>query len=767
MRWLWLLLLSVVVACDDGDPPTGAQAADAAPSGTTAEALEPTFQNVFTHILAPGCGSAGCHDANTASGGLALDDAAAAHAALFEQPVQNALALENAWLRLRPGDADRSFLWRKLTGPGVGEGMGMPSPATQLGPAWMDLVRRWIDAGAAFDEAPAQAVTDAPPLFVAREARELAFHDPIRDCISCHPNHVREWSMSNHAYAIADPVFNAMIQLGQKQTEGRLGQFCVQCHTPSGLAQGQTAVTQDPDGSYTQRLEDLDTASRRGVSCDICHSVTAVNDPRNARMVFTPDGTMRATIRDPADTPAHASTFSPLHGTSNLCGSCHNVINPAGAAIEETFDEWAASSFAGPGGKTCQGCHMPTYEGNAAVDGPRRTIHRHTFVGVDVSLLPEDEFPGYQEMRQLTAAMLRDAALLGLLTRPAENRITVLVENLAGHRLPSGATAERQMWLEVLVHDAERTLRFSSGTLDENSDLREDDAAHTVAPGTDPQLQVWRQKLYNDAGEVLYPWQATALTNHLIEPNATASVDYDFGALPAGEYTIQVRLLFRSFPPYFLRALEVDSGLDPAVKTRVPIVEMARATITIGLDGPPVGAGCPEGQVYDCNQTCQPAEWIGDGHCEDGVYSQWGAAHFACDAHAYDGGDCEAPNADPNCDAGLITDCVGACWPAHWLADSWCDDGQQQDWGDPDFRCAVHQWDHGDCPDPNDGPPTLGNSDDRTAEDCLVGFVRDCVDACHPQEWIGDGNCDDGSNSAFGSPNFLCEAHANDRGDCR
>jgi hypothetical protein len=39
-------------------------------------------------------------------------------------------------------------------------------------------------------------------------------------------------------------------------------------------------------------------------------------------------------------------------------------------------------------------------------------------------------------------------------------------------------------------------------------------------------------------------------------------------------YKASVRLLFRSLPPYFLRGLEDSAGLDPAVKTRLPSVEM-------------------------------------------------------------------------------------------------------------------------------------------------------------------------------------------------
>lgn len=53
-----------------------------------------------------------------------------------------------------------------------------------------------------------------------------------------------------------------------------------------------------------------------------------------------------------------------------------------------------------------------------------------------------------------------------------------------------------------------------------------------------------------------------------------------------------------------------------------------------------------------------------------------------------------------SCDTGGagVLDCVGACWPSAWIGDGVCDDGSLLPWGDPDFACAAHQWDGGDCP---------------------------------------------------------------------
>ena len=54
---------------------------------------------------------------------------------------------------------------------------------------------------------------------------------------------------------------------------------------------------------------------------------------------------------------------------------------------------------------------MPSRTGVAAVGHRKRTVHEHAFVGVDVSLLPSDEFPGYDEQREKTRALPQERGI--------------------------------------------------------------------------------------------------------------------------------------------------------------------------------------------------------------------------------------------------------------------------------------------------------------------------------------------------------------------
>jgi hypothetical protein len=422
---------------------------------------------------------------------------------------------------------------------------------------------------------------------------ELAGFAGPAQCAECHPRHAADWEISNHAYAIVDPVFQAMLKLGQAETDGELDNFCVRCHSPIADETGQAPVQRDADGVAFQDLDALDSIARHGVSCDGCHTTTSVEATANAEYTLTPDGTRRAGIFDPEPNDFHASEFSGVIPVSEFCGTCHQVVSEFytdSFVLEGTFGEWLGSRF-NNGGQHCQKCHMPTYRGPAAVGGPTRTVHEHTFVGVDVPLVEPDAFPGYDEMRELTAQLLRDSAKLSASFDAASAALNVDIENLAGHRLPTGATADREMWLELIVRDAAGEVVFESGTRDARGDLRDADPRHTLEPGSDPQLVVYRQKLIFDpaledptstepARSVDFLWEPNREESRLVPTGAHSRPSYALDALPAGPYDASLRLLFRSFSPHLLRLLEERAALDPKVKERVPTVEMQRLELS-------------------------------------------------------------------------------------------------------------------------------------------------------------------------------------------
>src|SRR6202042_840323 len=117
------------------------------------------------------------------------------------------------------------------------------------------------------------------PTYYARET----LLDPTT-CKQCHADDYADWSASMHAYASDDPVFRAMNARGQRETNGSLGKFCVNCHAPMAVHEGATTDGLNLDTVPTQL---------HGVTCFFCHTVSAVQGTHNNPLVLANDVTMR------------------------------------------------------------------------------------------------------------------------------------------------------------------------------------------------------------------------------------------------------------------------------------------------------------------------------------------------------------------------------------------------------------------------------------------------------------------------------------------
>ena len=68
--------------------------------------------------------------------------------ALVGVPAAHPAARARGKIRVRPGDADGSFLWQKVSGPAPDEGDKMPFVGHDLGPVELWAIRDWIVRGA-------------------------------------------------------------------------------------------------------------------------------------------------------------------------------------------------------------------------------------------------------------------------------------------------------------------------------------------------------------------------------------------------------------------------------------------------------------------------------------------------------------------------------------------------------------------------------------------------------------------------------------------
>lgn len=382
-------------------------------------------------------------------------------------------------------------------------------------------------------------------------------------CATCHPDHYAQWSGSMHAYSLTDPVFAAVRAEGQSMYIGALDGACAKCHSPIGNRAGDL-----PWGPFT--LSALEPVVAEGIGCDMCHTIHSISRTSNAGFELAPSETKYGTIANPVPNSFHESEYQSLYADPVYCGSCHDFITGDGLHLEVAFREWREGGFAQTG-KTCGDCHMPTYQGQAAVGGPTRTLHDHRFIGADVALI---DFPNKPEQMAAVTQMLQGALVLEATVPAGVNRgetltVGITVANEAtGHNVPTGVPFNREMWLSVVVSNAAGDTLYQSGLLDSDSD---------IIP--DPQLVNYQSTmLRDDSLPTPAVWDARYLINRSIRPGEVRPESYVV-PIPAGaatgDYSVDVKLHFRSFYPQLIR----DAGLDALLP--IPVIDMQAVARTV------------------------------------------------------------------------------------------------------------------------------------------------------------------------------------------
>jgi len=333
------------------------------------------------------------------------------------------------------------------------------------------------------------------------------------------------WSASMMAQAGRDPIFHACLAIAN-QDASFAGNFCLRCHNPAAHLNGYNDPTgadiplngveaQGVSCSVCHRMVDpvhtpgVDPAEDLAVLAGV---VDVPPNPHNGGLIIDPQDRRRGPYRLTFN--PHQWLESPFHRDSALCASCHDVSNPAFSKqpdgtyalnsldtahptgnkfeefpVERTYSEWSKSAFAQApidmGGRfggnnplvsTCQDCHMPKGTGTGCdpVFGtPVRTdLPKHQFNGANtwvlraVRSLYDDSITDTTELTaeasiQRAIAMLQAASDVELST--AGNQLTVRIINQTGHKLPTGYTEGRKMWINVRFFDASGSLVAERG----------------------------------------------------------------------------------------------------------------------------------------------------------------------------------------------------------------------------------------------------------------------------------------------------------------
>ncbi|MEZ4384108.1 MAG: MYXO-CTERM sorting domain-containing protein [Nannocystaceae bacterium] len=393
--------------------------------------------------------------------------------------------------------------------PEIGRATSSPAPARVVARALLRRRRGAAGLGAALLPALLGGAAAAAPTLPGTLQNPL--EDP-EDCAECHSfaNSADTkdqplvapiaWQGTLMANAARDPVFWAGVAIAAQDHPGETAE-CVRCHAPHAYVEGRGDAL---------ALADLEPIDRSGVDCDFCHRLVDDGEtpPGNAHYVLDDVIGIDAKVPkrgpwsyQPGEEPLHSWALGDFIQGSRACGTCHDVTTPrervdadgepTGALFNEqrTFSEWRNSAYGPMGGETqsCQGCHMPAVsdvagcgkymsEGLLHASGGRR----HDLGGgnrfmIDVlrSLYGNEGTAEVDDVFYDIAAANVDATLATAATlevsAPAAvdlaaglDGLSVTVTNESGHKLPTGYSEGRVMWIEVTATYADE-LVYSSG----------------------------------------------------------------------------------------------------------------------------------------------------------------------------------------------------------------------------------------------------------------------------------------------------------------
>ncbi len=384
-------------------------------------------------------------------------------------------------------------------------------------------------------------------------------HSPLKDQAGVDVSPAVQWRGTTKANAATDPLWQAKVASEVKRVPGLqavIEEKCANCHMPmaeiQAKADGGKALVLGQ--GFLDPKHPLHDAAMDGVSCTLCHQITAKDLGQKAsfsggyqidtttaapnRILYGPFKDQNVQIKQ--GTTGFIPTYAAHFTDSALCATCHNLYTPfvdatgkvVGEFPEQTpYTEWQNSSFVASK-TTCQTCHMPAAKGALALSTmppglpTREPFGQHEFAGANpfiLTILRDNgkELGVMADAEHFNAAIADAQASLGKrsatlavksLEQKGDNLVAQLqVTPLTGHKFPTSFPS-RRAWLHVAVTDAAGKVIFESGQPKADGSITGNDAdadPAKIEPHYDvvtkpDQVQIYEAIMGDTDGKVTY-----------------------------------------------------------------------------------------------------------------------------------------------------------------------------------------------------------------------------------------------------------------------
>jgi hypothetical protein len=396
-------------------------------------------------------------------------------------------------------------------------------------------------------------------------------------CGGCHDSIHEQWKGSMHQLSHEDIIYRTLAAEGLKgltdKDEITEAEICVKCHTPVGFVSGYPKKLSDDES----KIPDI---AKEGIQCDFCHSITGAYKIFNAKLKLDPghgdaDPGVKRGPRKDSESDFHKSAYSDFHRRSELCGTCHDVRHEVfGTKLETTYEEWKNSPYNSKDDSkriTCQGCHMRQMPGTPSTgsterpDNPgasaagsieRPHVYTHYFVGANATL------PQNKNQQKMAVERLKNAAVITIDDLQTDGTLAVkILNNGAGHSIPTGFAHMREVWLHIKVISAQGKTVYESGGLDMKNEIKSGGFVYRTVFGDGKGNPVDNLAKAREL-----------LNDNRLEPMKEKIETIKLTGLSTGKYTVKVTLNYRTGSPALLK---------PIIKRDVPLTVMASAEKTV------------------------------------------------------------------------------------------------------------------------------------------------------------------------------------------